>query len=179
MIKHLGTIQHHHRPRGHPSGRRRSPEAQLGLGATWCPPNSTPDHPLWPNTAGAKHRRSQVWVRGAVSRPTDQPLSPPSAPLGPMGWLRARGLGAGAPSGHRALPQVAFRPPAAPVAAVLLLLTRRRWFRAPSSKGKPCRYRTLTRAECWGQQAPTASKPQQTGGDGDVVRDARWPHKIP
>ena len=77
-------------------------------------------------------------MRGAVSRPTDQPLSPPSAPLGPMGWLRARGLGAGAPSGHRALPQVAFRPPAAPVAARLLLLTRRRWFWAPSSKGTQC-----------------------------------------
>ena len=169
MIKHLGTIQHHHRPRGHPSGRRRSPEAQLGLGATWFPPNSTPDHPLWPNTAGAKHRRSRVWVRGAVSRPTDQPLSPPSAPLGPMGWLGARGLGAGAPSGHRALPQVAFRPPAAPVAAVLLLLTRRRWFRAPSSKGTQCRITIVRWLPRRGLQSPTASKQKQNGNEGDVV----------
>ena len=56
----------------------------------------------------AKHQRRWVWVRRAVSRPPDQPTSPPSALLGHMGWLEAQGLGGGAPSSHRALPRVAF-----------------------------------------------------------------------
>ena len=114
-----------------------------------------------------------MWVRRAVGRPADQPPSPPSALLGFLGWLGLRGLGGGAPSGHRAPQHVAFRPPAAPFVAVLLLLTRSRWFRAPSSNGKPCRYATLTRAECWGQQAPTASKQKQNGNEGDVVHGTK------
>ena len=43
---------------------------------------------------------SSMWPCGAAHEPTDQPLSPPSAPLDPLGWLGARGLGGWPPSGH-------------------------------------------------------------------------------